>query len=178
MPPTCWWPTPKAMSNLRFPLDFCHFSTFKSSPSIPFAVQQLLFMLFLRLPSLLSRCSLPIALFFFSLLFLDYEKCSTRFSLLIYVLARFSYSLELSFLAFRGKAQHPSFNFTCQGCICRFLPFKNCFLANVKLKFNEQFFISFLLGLPICLGFYLRNSGQQLPAECDIWCDQLECVKI
>lgn len=75
------------------PLDFCHFSTL-SRPSLTHLpsrpAQQLLFML-------CHRFCLHFASAFASLssLFFDNEKCSTRFSLLIYVLARFSYTLAL-----------------------------------------------------------------------------------
>lgn len=130
------------------PLDFCHFSTLSRPFSRPPA-QQLLFML-------CHRFCLHFASSFasFSSLFFDNEKCSTRFSLLIYVLARFSYTLALIcccccccsffffFLCQLGSL--PSFNFTCHCCICSF------FLC-IAVQFNEHFFMSFQLGAPICL---------------------------
>lgn len=91
LPPPPISPLPisgKAMSILPIPSGLLPLFNFDSPLLLP--RQQLLFMLSTVFAFTLLLLSLS-----FSSLFFDNEKCSTRFSLLIYVLARFSYTLAL-----------------------------------------------------------------------------------
>lgn len=154
-PPAHHWP-----SHVQCPNPLWTFATFQLwvAPPPASCVATTVY----ALPPFLPSLCLLFRFVFFA--FFDNEKCSTRFSLLIYVLARFSYTLAFIcccccccsscfFLCQFGSL--PSFNFTCHGCICSF------FLC-IAVQFNEHFFMSFQLGAPICLWFHLRNSQMQL----------------
>lgn len=144
------------------PLDFCHFSTLSrrfSSPAPTAATTVYAFHRFcLHFASSFA--------FFFFAFFWQRKMLNTIFAVDLRFSTFFVYFGHHLLLLFRlffllQKGWLPSFNFTCHGCICSF------FLC-IAVQFNEQFFMSFQLGAPICLWFHLRNSQMrlQLPVEC------------
>lgn len=142
------------------PLDFCHFSTLSRPFSCSLCSNYCLCF------STVFAFTLPLLSLRFLRFFWQRKMLNTIFAVDLRFSTFFVYFgphllllLLLFFLSEKGSV--PSFNFTCHGCICSF------FLC-IAVQFNEQFFMNFQLGAPICLWFHLRNSQMrlQLSVEC------------